>query len=130
MAYPYVSETGSGYSDQNYWQTGTPMLRNASHGSDYSAYSGSSSGQFNDSLSPSSIIIGGHDYATPEGAYTTDRQSYDTGYQPQEPAFDFQLYNFITNGDSGQGPYWQLKQGYSPSIGYPAIIPVEPSPEL
>ncbi|KAI1773523.1 hypothetical protein F4818DRAFT_112348 [Hypoxylon cercidicola] len=126
------SGAGSEYGDQPYWPTSTAMARNTSHESDYSNYSGSSNGQYDVALSPGSEGLGNHNcYSTEDGvAYMEDKQGYNMSNPAGEPAFQYQLYNFIA-GDSGQGPYWQLKPGYHPSAECPAMISaVVPTPEV
>ncbi|KAI1372011.1 hypothetical protein F4677DRAFT_277168 [Hypoxylon crocopeplum] len=132
MAQNYMSGADSSYGNQTYWPTSTAMTRNTSHESNYSNYSGSSNGQYDVALSPSSEFMGSFDLTTvPDGgSYIAGGQGYDAGNQAQGTGFQFQYYDFVTAGDSGQGPYWQLKPGYIPSMENPATIPVEPSPDV
>ncbi|KAI1389513.1 uncharacterized protein F4822DRAFT_427862 [Hypoxylon trugodes] len=131
------------------------MSRNTSHGSGYSNYSGSSNGQFDVAVSPNSEGINDFDlnvnptdvgtYFTNENVndngyqvggvvdttnYITAGNGNDTGYQVDESGFQYQLYNFVATGNLGQGPYWQLKPGYTPDTNYPATIPAQQSSEV
>ncbi|KAI1408401.1 hypothetical protein F5Y13DRAFT_108756 [Hypoxylon sp. FL1857] len=132
MDHTYISGAYSGYGDQTYWPTSTAMARDTSHGSEYSSYSGSSNGQYDVALSPTSEGINTCDFFSVAGAgtYIADGQGYDTNTQAGEPDFPYQYYDFITSGDSGQGPYWKLKPGYTPSTAFPATISAEPPPDV
>ncbi|KAI1105104.1 hypothetical protein F4804DRAFT_153195 [Jackrogersella minutella] len=131
MDHSYISGAYSGYGDQTGWPTSAAMARNTSHGSNYSNYSGSSNGQYDVALSPSAEAANNYDFLSvaDAGTYITDGQEYDTNNQVEETDFQYQFYDFDT-GDSGQGPHWRLKPEYTPTTHYPAIIPVEPSPDV
>ncbi|KAI6092144.1 hypothetical protein F4821DRAFT_158053 [Hypoxylon rubiginosum] len=126
------SGAGSGYGDQPEWPTSTAMARNTSHESDYSNSSEFSNGQYDVALSPSSEGLSNYDFlSTPDGGtYAGDDLSYEMNSPAGESGFQYQFYNFIASGDSGQAPYWQLKPNYTPTTDYPAMIPVEPTPEV
>ncbi|KAI2624954.1 hypothetical protein GGR54DRAFT_543003 [Hypoxylon sp. NC1633] len=126
MAQTY-SEAGSGYGDQTYWSGSTAMVRNTSHGSEYSNYSGYSNGQYDVALSPSSETMGNFDFLNvPDGgSYITDGLGYDLSGQAPDPGFQYQYYKFVTSEDAGQGPYWQLLPGLMPSMDMPTTLPVD-----
>ncbi|KAI0164472.1 hypothetical protein GGR52DRAFT_125098 [Hypoxylon sp. FL1284] len=125
------SGADSGYGDQSNWPASTSMARDTSHGSDYSDYSGSSHGQYNVSLSPAAEDVVKQAFFSTwgGGTYAFNEQAYEAGKSTGEPSFDYQYYNFITNGESSQEPYWQLRPGFTPSTDYPAMVPAEPTPE-
>ncbi|KAI1501461.1 hypothetical protein F5X99DRAFT_409045 [Biscogniauxia marginata] len=105
------------------------MARGSPHGSgssEYSKYSsstsGSSNGQYDTPISPGSDIFPS---MTCSGNYIVDGQDLAGGNQQDESWF--QYYDFIPSGDAGQGPFWRLKAGYTPSLEYPATINAEQS---
>ncbi|KAI1140584.1 hypothetical protein F5Y05DRAFT_322842 [Hypoxylon sp. FL0543] len=132
MDHTYVSGDYSAFADQTYWPTSTPMARDTSHGSEYSSYSGSSNGQYDVALSPTSEGVNSCDFfAVPgTGTYIADGQGYGTNTQVEESDFPFHYYDFITSVDSGQGPYWKLKPNFTPSTNFPATIAVDPAPDV
>ncbi|KAL7623387.1 hypothetical protein AAE478_007069 [Parahypoxylon ruwenzoriense] len=137
MVYPYHSDASYGYSSQTYWPTGTAMTRDISHGSDYSGYSastsGSSNGQYDTGLSPSSETMGTYDLlgaVDGTSSLVVNEQTYGVGNRGEESEFPYQFYDFITGDESGQGPYWRLKPGYTPSTMLPGVTPVDISPEV
>ncbi|KAI1762187.1 hypothetical protein GGR53DRAFT_428180 [Hypoxylon sp. FL1150] len=130
------SGADSGYGDQPNWPTSTAMTRNTSHGSDLSNYSESSHGHFDVALSPGSEGLDHYDFfgVSDGGTYVEDivgnGLGYDTSNLVGDSGFQYQHYNFIATNDSGQGPYWQPSPDYTPSVDYPAMIPVESTPEV
>ncbi|KAI8963777.1 hypothetical protein F5Y11DRAFT_137711 [Daldinia sp. FL1419] len=120
---------GDGYGDQSYWPTSTAMARNVSHGSGYSNYSATSSGQYEVAVSPSSESMGNYEFPSTSygGTFVADGQGYDTNNQIEEQDFTYQYYDFIASDNSGQGPYWRLKPGFTPTTTYPATLPVASS---
>ncbi|KAI1476310.1 hypothetical protein F4774DRAFT_245870 [Daldinia eschscholtzii] len=126
MANTYIPGTDDGYGDQPYWLTSTAMARDVSHGSEHSNYSATSNVQYDFAVSAGSENMGSYDFynVADAGSYATSGQAYDVNNQAEEQEFQYQFYDFIANDNSGQGPYWRLKSGFTSSAEYPEILPI------
>ncbi|KAI1485832.1 hypothetical protein F5X96DRAFT_291970 [Biscogniauxia mediterranea] len=127
MTYMYFSGVSSISTSPSGWAASTPMARGPSHGSEsseYSMYSSSNSdlstGQFDMADSPGSED---HCSTTNTGNYVMNSES--SADVNQQNTLWFQFYDFVISGEACQGPYWRLKDGYTPSKDYPAIIKTE-----
>ncbi|KAI1636982.1 hypothetical protein F4809DRAFT_343519 [Biscogniauxia mediterranea] len=127
MTYTYFSGVSSISTSPPGWAASTPMARGPSHGSEsseYSMYSSSNSdlsnSQFDMADSPGSED---HCSTTNTGNYVMNSES--SADVNQQNTLWFQFYDFVISGEVGQGPYWRLKDGYTPSRDYPAIIKTE-----
>ncbi|KAI1462767.1 hypothetical protein F4805DRAFT_452595 [Annulohypoxylon moriforme] len=132
MDQTYFPGTYLGYDGQPYWPTSIAMARNTSNDSDHSNSSESSNGQYDVALSPTSEGINNYDLLSvaDSGVYITDGQGYDMNNQVDEPGFQYQYYDFDTGAETGLGPRWILKPGYTPSANFPETIAIEPTPEV
>ncbi|KAI1085311.1 hypothetical protein F5B20DRAFT_575778 [Whalleya microplaca] len=132
MAHPYILGASPGYQIQSSWPYSGPysaaMARGPSHGSgsseytDYSAStSGSGNGEYGMEFSPCSDTMGSYPYfsTADTSSYTTGGQGYNTYNQGDDSGFQYQYYDFILGEGAGQGSYWQLKAGYTPSATLP-----------
>ncbi|OTB09196.1 hypothetical protein M426DRAFT_134311 [Hypoxylon sp. CI-4A] len=136
-AYSSYSESSNGqYDTTTQWQVSDAMTRNMSHQSGNMNYAGPSNEHYDVAQSPTYDTTESYNLLNVQGVgtYITDNQAYDTTTGSGQAAaadFDVQYYDFITSGDPGQGPYWQLKAQYTPSANYPKIFPVvQSSPEV
>ncbi|KAI5922759.1 hypothetical protein F4810DRAFT_701637 [Camillea tinctor] len=125
MTYTYIPGASSIYTSPLNWTASTLMVRDPSQGSDSSGYSNYSSapsdstnGQFDMAESP-----GAEDHSTTTniGNYVVSGQDLTTTDQNQQEPVWWQYYDFII-GDANQGPFWKLKDGYTPTTSYPAVI--------